>query len=334
MRTSLFPLLALAAVGCDYSGDWLFGRTIEGLPSIYELKGPDGGLIVPATITTIDELREATIYAEVGPSTTTAYGGVTFEFQGTGDAVCIWVDPEVAFWNQAVAVRPDDVALKWAYPDNVFDDGDLDLLAGLSVYYTGSPGEEIGDFVVAYEDSLGNDIPISLAACPNTITDGGDDAVAGRGSPEYCSIPTTDLNISYTVLLRTWSTPLDDDRLSYGVIIANGTCEALRGVAGAGSAESDECVIMGEALIPKPLGEDEADYQPYYGFNAAVADDAIWPNSMEFDARMRQFCNRELERIEEAGLECLWNEFDPDDFDPNAKCYCGDPLDTPEGGAF
>ena len=72
---------------------------------------------------------------------------MTFDFVGTGGEVCIWVDPEVAYWSQALSPQPSQIDRKWAFPDNTFDDGDIDLFAGQSVYYTGSPGETIGDFV-------------------------------------------------------------------------------------------------------------------------------------------------------------------------------------------
>jgi len=337
--TSLFMM---ALTGCDYSGDWLFGGSTPGLPDVYELQAEGGGLFVPADITTVEELQAATIYGELGPPQTTGYGGATFEFVGTGEDVCIWLDPEVATWNQAVSERPLDANLKWTYPDNIYDDGDVDLLAGLSVYYTGSPGEVIGDFVVAYEDSLGNDIPISLAGCPNTEGIIGDDAVAGRGSPEFCTLSATDAGISYSVLLRTWSTPLDDDRLSYGLVLANGDCQALRALGGSQTAQQDECVIQGESLVPEPLSSDNVDdYLPYYGWDAASAH--IYPRSVEFEFefcnidpghRMRQFCNQERRDIAEAGLECLWNTLQEDDaINTDEKCYCGDPSDTPSGGA-
>lgn len=329
-RSTIGALALLALAGCDYSGDFLFPGVVEGLEDVRVLTDEDGGLIVPADIVSQDDIRANTIYAEVGPPATTAYGGVTFDFIGTGGDICIWVDPELASWNPAVSPRPSDVARKWSYPDNIFDDGDLDLFAGLSVYYTGSPGEEVGDFVVAYEDSLGNDIPISLAACPNQVGQAGDLVTAGRGSPEFCTIPTTDAGISYTVLLRTWATPLDDDRLAFGVVIANGGCDALRTAAGSGTIEQDECLIMGEALFPEP-----GEFGPYYGFDSIA--NRIWPGSMEFEgtfcdpeARFSRFCTQELDAIEEAGGRCEREVID----NPDNKCFCGDINSMPDAGAF
>lgn len=338
-------LLAALLSGCDYSGDFLFAGAVPGLSDIYVLTSEDGGPLVPVDITSFDAVGPNTIYAEVGPATTTAYGGVTFDFIGTGGDVCIWVDPEVASWSPAVADKPVDSGKKWAYPDNVYDDGDLDLFAGLSVYYTGSPGESIGDFKVAYEDSLGNEIPISLAACPNTIGVIGDLASAGRGSPEYCGISATDIGISHTVLLRTWSTPLDDDRLSYGVFIANvplepgdegiDPCQRLRGTLNLGDLWTDECLVQGEAMTPIQLKED-GEAPIYYGFDALNEAGRIWEGSIDFEAHfcsednMARFCNDELDRLREDGRECEREVLT----DPANRCYCGDINDTPSGGAF
>ncbi len=338
-RAAALGLLLLAS--CDYSGDFLFGRPVDGLPDIYHITAEDGGPLVPADIETYEDLQAATIYGELAPPQTTDYGGATFEFTGTGGQVCIWVDPEVAWWNQSVSANPSEEGREWTYPDNGFDDGDIELFAGLSVYYTGSPSK-IGDFVVAYEDSLHNGVPISLAACPNTVGLIGDPASAGKGMAEYCTLDTSDgEGISYTVLLRTFSTPLDDDRLAFGLIIANGTCEALRTLGGAADPQSDECVIQGEALRPDPLpgAKDGSDYQPYYGYEQAA--EHTWPYSIEFeqtfcdsDTRMGRFCNQEADRLEEAGKMCSWEDFDPYDYDPEERCFCGNPDNTPEAGAL
>ncbi len=347
IRGSLL-LASLAVVGCDYSGDFLFPGSAEGLDDIFVLTAEDGGVLVPVDVASVDDVRANTIYAEVGAPQTTGYGGVTVDFKGTGGDVCLWVDPELTTWNQAVAQRPSDISRKWTYPDNIFDDGDMDVFAGLSVYYTGSPGEEIGDFVVSYEDSLGNEIPISLAACPNTVGSQGDDATAGRGSPEYCTIPATDLDIDYTILLRTWSTPLDDDRLAFAFILTNGPCNkeptdadpsiGLRQVVmGTGPIpERDECVLMGEALTPEP-----GSFGPFYGFDAV--EDRIWPRSMDFETqfctpydseeanktRMKSFCDDELAELEANGASCEWETIT----DPANRCYCGNPENSPDGGA-
>ena len=205
------------------------------------------------------------------------------------------------------------------------------------MYYTGSPGEEIGDFVVAYKDSLGNDIPISLASCPNQVGLIGEPASSGRGAPEFCTIPLTDPGISYTVLLRTWSTPLDDDRLSFGVLLVEGSCTTLRDRMGVGTDKGNECLIRGEALTPVEVKDPENKTAPvYYGFDELQSDDRIWPRSMEFedafcgDGNMRRFCEAELEEVEQDGRRCERESIS----DPDSRCYCGDINDTPDGGAF
>ena len=58
---------------------------------------------------------------------------------------------------------------QYLYPDNVFDDGDLDLFAGFSVYYSGSPGVEIGNFQILFEDALGNQARFAGAAAFDNI---------------------------------------------------------------------------------------------------------------------------------------------------------------------
>jgi len=344
MRRNTLSIALLFTAGCDYSGDFLFAQPVEGLDDIWVLRDQNGDLIVPATVTTLDEIREATIYAEVGAPQTTAGGGVTIDFLGTGGAVCIWIDPETVTWNQSVAAQPtSEFAQKFTYPDNVFDDGDLDVHAGRSVYYTGSPGETIGDFKVTYEDSLGNDVPIDLVSCPNTFDRFGLFSSAGRGFPEFCEIATTDPGVSYTALLEIFAAPLDDDRMSFGVIVTNGFCvgsDSLESVAFGGLTGSDlvdECLIQGESLIPEAN-----EFGPHFGFDDAAH--RIWPSSMDFEAQfcidaaaegtaMRTFCNTEADVVQAAGKRCGWEDFDGTDPDLE-RCYCGDTRDTPDGGSF
>ena len=320
---------------CNHNGDFFFPEV--DVPDVYILTAKDGGDIVPVDIESLDDIRESTIYAELGPPRTTGYGGVTFDITGNGGDICVWVDPEIAFWNEAIAARPGDLERKYAYPDNVFDDGDIDLLAGLSVYYTGSPGEVIGDFVVQYEDSLGNIVPVSLAACPNRFGAVGDPAVGGRGSPDYCTLPATESGVSYTILLRTWSTPLDDDRLGFGLLVANGDCEDIKDIASdpePNSVERDECLIEGEAIRPEGKA-----YGPYYGFDAVRPH--VWDHSLDFeetfcippdpenrDSRMLAFCEKEVERMDDEGRTCEREVID----DPKNRCFCGDPTKSPTPG--
>lgn len=351
----LVPAIAgLAALAsCDLSGDFLFPQ-VEGIPFAYEITGPDGGPLVPVRINSEDDVRANTIYGEIAPSNDSLLGGVTFTFLGTGGDVCIWVDPEAAAWNTAISQQPssgsDETAgERWLYPDNPFDDGDLDLTAGLSVYYTGSPGV-LGDFEVAYEDSLGNDIAISLAGCPNEFGDNSELVSSGKGQPEFCTLSTIGAEgISHTVVLRSFSIPVDDSRLGYGLLLAQGTCDGLfsrSGVGGAGGNPGDadidpvlaECLITGEMLEPLPVDGEPEDYVPYVGYDSIV--DRIWPRALEFedrycrDSSVRGYCRDEAREVSNAGLRCAWEQFDPADYDVDERCFCGDPQDMPDASAF
>jgi hypothetical protein len=331
MTRRIAPLLLLSLGGCDYTGDFLFAE-VTPVDDIWILTAEDGGFLVPADIGSVEDIAANTIYAEVGAPQTTANGGITADFVGTGGPVCIWLDPEVVYWNQAVAERLDEDDRRWSFPDNIYDDGDIELFAGLSVYYTGSPGETIGDFVVAYEDSLGNEVPISLAACPNTVGLFGDPAAGGRGSPEFCTIQATDPGIGYTILLQTFSTPRDDSRLSFGLLLANGSCNDLRDLVGSSTEVGDECLIQGEAIMPT------ADQiETYYSFDELNESGRIWSGSIDFEAafcdpegRLDQFCEQELLDKEAEGELCEIRN-SPDE---NNRCYCGDLNDTPAGGAL
>lgn len=334
--------------GCDYSGTWVFGQPIPGLPPVYNIDGPDGGPLVPATVTSIEEIQEATIYGEVSASQTSELGGITAEFLGTGEDICIWIDPEIAFWNLAIGNQNLDGA-KWSYPDNVWDDGDLDLRVGLSVYYTGSPNR-VGDFVVTYEDELGNPVEIALQDCPNAPAPSvfNDFVDAGRGAPEFCTISNTEPGISYTIALTSWATPVDDDRLAYGLLLVNGTCDQLINTAGRGTAPgqdvneaNNECVITGEALRPLPLDPDaEDEYQPMFGLSAVEDADAIFGGVRDFEETfctgelMRDYCRPEARQVREDGRACLWDGFEDDEPFPldKVKCFCGDPASIPENG--
>ncbi|NCG18722.1 MAG: hypothetical protein GWP91_06895 [Rhodobacterales bacterium] len=332
----LLTALVIGSSGCDYTGDWLFAAKIDGVPGVIHVtpEAGDGEYLVPAVITSDEELRAATIYVELGPTGTVEQGGATFNFQGIGGPVCIWADPEVAFWSQAVATNPDELLKTWTYPDNGYDDGDIDLYAGLSAYYTGSPGVRVGDFEVSYTDSLGNPVPIELASCTSYGLFDQANAHSGRGYPEACDIDFTDLGVSYTGLLQSFSTPLDDDRLGVAFIVAEGTCAQLAGISSAGGAIEEftaECLLMGEAMFPNDVQPDPG---PHYGYDSARA----WSGSEAFelaycqgmDGNMKQFCRQEAEAKFDSGGICEWSTLT----DPANRCFCGDPLDTPSNGAL
>ena len=358
IQFALAGSLALVA-SCDYSGDFLFNK-VDGLPEVYTIEGPSDGYLVPAALETVEDLRAATIYGEIAPPTSSLLGGATFTFLGTGGNVCIWVDPEVVAWGPAIGRNPTADGEAFTWPDNLFDDGDIDLTAGLSVYYTGSP-RILGDFQVAYEDSLGNEIGLSLASCPSGVGQGGLPTIAGKGNPEFCTINTAGVEgVSHTVVLTNFSTPVDDSRLAYGLLLAEGSCEDVfsvvfggneggpgGGLGGAIDPQQAECVIQGEALEPVPLTGDAEDYQPSVGF--ASIEDRIWPRALEFEERfcnasadnsMRQWCRQEINNLEDLSqergeaLRCMWEDMDVENYDVAERCFCGDVNDLPDAAAF
>lgn len=337
IKTTALLVASAATLGaCDYTGDWLFAGFVEGIPGVYHIYAEDGGqyLTPIPRDSSADEIEAATMYLEIGPEPGAALGGVTFNFLGTGGPVCVFVDPETAAWNNSVAAEQDEVQRAWSYPDNPFDDGDLDVFVGLSAYYNGSPGVAMGDFRVTYSDSLGNEVPIELSECSNTnVFDDPGRFFSGRGMPELCNLSYTDPGISYTAALSTFSTPLDDDRLGYGLLLFDGTCDTLLETMSAteGDSATLECVILGESLLPEP---NPTSYGPYYGYDPSRA----WPTVAAFEAEfcrsitgnMRKFCRDEADAKEEAGLECDWQT--PNSIDD--RCFCGDPNDVPESGAL
>jgi hypothetical protein len=295
MRHLLFFCALTVVGGCDYTGDWLFAGAVEDVPDIVHL-----GEIEPAEVSSQADIDAAMLLGEISPTGTAEKGGVTFTVKGTGDDICIWVDPELVTWNQSVSgLSP---VTKWQYPDNIFDDGDLDLYAGYAVYYTGSPGETIGDFKVLFQDALGNDVPISLNECVIAALNTSNGGHSGRGAPEYCTLEATQPGVSYMILMETWSTPLDDDRLGYGLIVAHGRCQDLAGAADWGN---EECVLMGETLDPETGAPRTGSIQ----FEQAFCDAG-------FD--MTDYCEQEA-----AQKNCE---------NSDAGCFCGDITDTPNGG--
>ena len=368
MRIHTLGLAALALVGgCDFSGDFLFPGAIEGVPGVLRLTAEDGEPnLVPfdvqagcealtgddLTACNVQNAQDNTIYVELGPTGDANPSGVTLTFEGTGGSVCIFSDPELVYWNQAVSVQGGADVNRWRFPDNSYDDGDVDLTAGLSVYYTGTEGERMGNFAVQYQDSLGNTVPIDLVACTITASVlGGVNPTAhsGRGAPEFCTIANTQPGVAYTVALEAFSLPPDDNRLMMGLMLADGGCNTLINAAAPPDASgpvermNEECLIRGEAIPgigtfsgdTLTLAEDEPlKGQLYYGFDAIEG--LSWPGSIEFEdffcseESMRQYCAQEATAKDEAGLEC--NYTDPQSADE--KCFCGDRRDTPTGGAF
>ena len=141
MQTS--TKLALGAVAfaalaaCDYSGDFLFPGAPDGVESIMDIKNEDGSTFLDIVTADdidangLDALAAGAVYAELGPTGDATTAGFTITLTGTGNDVCVWLDPETLHWNQSIS--PAQPIRKYAYPDNEFDDGDIDLAGGLSV---------------------------------------------------------------------------------------------------------------------------------------------------------------------------------------------------------
>jgi hypothetical protein len=329
IKLSLAGAMLAAGTGCDYTGDWLFAGAVEGVPGIIHIFNQDGGeYLVPSTATSMEELRDDMIYGEIGPTGGVARGGMTVNFQGTGGPVCVFVDPETVFWSWSIDPKAVDLAKQFNYPDNIYDDGDIDIFVGLSAHYTGSPGVEVGDFEVSYTDSLGNEVPLELSVCTNIGWRDQDGAHAGRGFPEFCSVDFTDPGVSYTALLQTFSTPLDDDRLGYGLFLWDGDCDDMIAMAAAEDAAAQECIVMGESIFPA------GDAAPRWGYDASRAWNGSEAVEVEFckglSSDLRSFCKDEAKAMANAGLEC--QTFDLTS--PDNRCYCGDLDLIPEPGAL
>lgn len=259
MRTETSILLAGVGVGalmwgCDRSGADLLPQPNDKFPAVIEMgelqvlatgTAPD---FTPANCNATDENGAYNCYyGQLSPTDGVTQGGATFNFKGTGGNVCVMVDPEALFWNQFIGTT--DAAILWGYPDRADDDGDLDIFGGLSTYYTGSPGLEIGDFESYYTDSLGRQIAIDYVECFNESPYfAGEEAHAGRGTPEFCDINTDGREgILYTIVLETFSVPHNDGILAFGTAVVEGRCNnvtsGVQGATGVG-----ECTMMGETM--------------------------------------------------------------------------------------
>lgn len=292
-RLSIIVLGVAALAGCDYTGDFLFSGPIDGKPGVIDLG------VVPVADPSDGT---AIVYGEVGPAEVGAIGGATVRFEGTGGNVCVWVDPEAVTWNTAVAPSGD---VEFAYPDNVEDDGDLDIEVGQSIFYTGSVGQSVGDFEASYIDHLGNPIQLSLNQCQISDLFGELGAHSGRAAPEYCVITNTIPNLEYTVAISTWTTPLNDDLLSFGVMIADGGCDGLKEAMNVTTLMGEECLIPQESRVDGVVrpGFDVIEMD----FCMADEDGVQWET-------LAEYCNFESQL-----KDCLIDD-----------CFCGDPTDLPE----
>lgn len=267
-------------------------------------------------------------FGQLSGSVSGVRGGATYTFSvprasDSSDQiteVCVIVDAEAVYWNQSIS--PTEREEAFAFPDFPNDDGDLDLFVGMTSYYTGSPGVELGDFKGFYTDSRGRQLEIEYGECQqNGSRLGFINAHAGRGSVEACPIEVGNrADVPFTVVLDTFSVPLDDGVLSFGTLVVEGDC---RGII-------DECTVRGEALVASASGTEPAPGE-----------------SPAYEVRT---CTPELEEAVCIGVQrdfcCLhpsmcWDELAPDDacdlffaeWDPNKdgrarQRYCGAPEGT------
>ncbi len=259
-------LLLLLSLGCDRENTDFIPLPIDGYPGIAHLDP-----LSPIDASNVGFNDDgAVVLHELGPPEVGTKGGATTTFIANGNVICLVVDPEAVFWNQSVSAQ--DPVETYYWPENFRDDGDIDMEVGLSAYYTGSPGVEMGDFAQLYEDSLGNEIEVEFNECTMFGRFGQDGQHAGRGTPEFCEIDTSlHPGRAYTVVLNTWSLPLDDYILSYKVAAfdataiaqvndpeaTTGTCADVLSYYGSGS--DWECMFKNEAQ-----NEAFADFEPWY----------------------------------------------------------------------
>lgn len=246
MRSStrlVHGLVLLGLAACDRNGRSLVQRPDADFEPVIDLGqlnviDVDTAKAIGPSICDAADGTKNCAYDQVGTPSAGTRGGATFTFLGTGDEVCIVVDPESVFWNTSISpLSPNAI---YEYPDNVRDDGDIDLFAGLSSYYTGSPGINLGDFKGYYTDSLGHTVEIEYSECSQTGLNNLSGAHAGRGSPESCTLDTSQRKgVQYTVVLQTFETPLDDGVLSFGAMVVDGNCTKV---------SVNECTIPDEAL--------------------------------------------------------------------------------------
>jgi hypothetical protein len=162
--------------------------------------------------------------------------GATFDFTGTGDRMCVIVDPQSVFRDDLQLGGNGEEYWNPFMDDYPHDDGDIDLLVGLASFYTGTPGVEMGDFFQSFPDSNGVDRAVDLNICLQRDRYGSVGASAGRATPEWCSFDTTP-GVEYRVVLRVFSVPVDDDELRYALSVRTGDCPAT----------VNECTLRGDA---------------------------------------------------------------------------------------
>lgn len=228
----LLLLFPLALAGCGFQAAAL-------VPSY------DGIEQMPADVQDLDtsdadglDIDDSDPYiGALGPSDTGSgeVSGATLTIEGTGERLCVIIDPQTV-WRDDFQLAPGGTEFENPFYENFpYDDGDLDLLAGLSAFYTGTPGEVMGDFFVDFRDENGIERRVDTNLCLQEDTHGVAGGTAGRASPEGCSFETQ-VGELYTIAVRVFSSPIDDDELTYAMSIRTGECPAT----------INECTLRGD----------------------------------------------------------------------------------------
>jgi hypothetical protein len=253
------PILALLSA-CQGSGAEFVLEPSEDAPAVVDygvldvISAEDWQKLGPQAA--IDEYG---LHETIGPPEPIHRGGGTFRFQGNGNHVCVLTDMELVFWGQSIS--PIQPTVNYQYSDNYNDDGDIDLFVGISAFYNGSPGVEMGDFNGVYTDSQGQKTTIAYNECKQegAKTDFVD-SHAGRATPEYCTLDTDQREgVEFTAAMQTFAVPLDDGKMDFvAAVVDLGPTTDPDNPPGCGDlvqGDIDECTYLGE----KFQGDDEAD---------------------------------------------------------------------------
>ncbi|MFM2162872.1 MAG: hypothetical protein RLZZ383_2384 [Pseudomonadota bacterium] len=356
MRSGTFLHLAPVALfvaACDINQSQFVDDVIPGVPSV-----PDFGALTPVPVADdatpdglLADIQSNVLYAEIGPTGTSFQSGATASFLGTGGSLCILLDPELVSWVQSVS--PTSPLSDFAYPDNIYDDGDLEIRVGQSVFYTGTTGQRLGNFQIRFEDSLGVETTQDKNACvyqgqtPDFPVQFG-----GRAAFEACTVENTIPGTSYTIALEGFALPVDDARLGFGLVVIEGACTDLSSKLG-GTLDDNyarECIIPGEAILPGSPRGARAEAAGFPDLTWLGADEVpTWPGALDFEQsfcnisadvadrdKLAAYCKREIDAVVEEATTCSW-ELPPslDASDAGARrCFCGDLADTPTGGGI
>jgi hypothetical protein len=253
MRPSILVFSALAGLaGCDQSGLGFRPRVtdvaaIQDLGELPVVAAED----IPSDGIRAGDLDGQVVYGQLGvPEDPAVTGGATFTFTGTGGNVCVVLDPEAVYWTRALAVDENGESAGYIYDDNVLDDADVDLEGGLTAYYNGSPGVEIGDFDAVYTDPLGTDHELQFNECRQTGYQSTPNTHSGRGTTEWCTVNTDQrAGVSFTIVVKTFSVPLDDNIANFAVGVFDGSCT---GSTGAISPSPSEVFFRDEYALGEP----------------------------------------------------------------------------------